>query len=101
ATCGMVRAGGGGRDAVRALDQRDLFVVLPLAEHFDEVHGRSPLPSRAGVEQSLKVAVQQVPRLESGNFDIGELRELLPKSDPQALRLDANSGEVTDLLDDL
>src|SRR6059058_3218197 len=84
-------------DSVRAFDQCYLLIVLPLAQRLYDVYGWAPLPARAGIEQSLKVAVQQMTRFESRDCDVAQVRQLLPKTGPQALRLDADPCKVTDL----
>ena len=76
--CGTARLERARRDPVRRLDQRELAGVFSLAQRLDEIDRRAPLPARARFEQTLKIAVQEVPRLESDDLEIGQRRELLP-----------------------
>ena len=55
-----------------ASNQRELARVLSLAQRFDEIDGRTPLPARARFEQPLKIAMQQVSRLEADDFEMRE-----------------------------
>ena len=62
---------------------------------------RPPLPARARLEQPLKVAVQQMRRLEPDDLRIRERAELLPQPGPEALRLDGDLREIADFFGDL
>ena len=82
----------------RALDEPDLVRVFALAQRFDEVERRPPLPARARFHQPLKVSMQKMSRLEPYDLNARGLRQLLPQSGPQALLLDRDAGDVTDFV---
>ena len=98
--CGNVRSSARVAMPFAAVDQRDLVRILSLAQRLDEIDRRAPLPARARLEEPLKIAVHQVRRLEPRNFDVGELRQLLPEARPQTLRLDHDARDVADFVDD-
>ena len=89
------------RDAVRRFDQRELAGILSLAQRLHEVGRRPPLPARARLEQTLKVAMQQMAGLEPDHLEVRQRRKLLPEPRPQALRLDRDAREIADLVADL
>ena len=49
-----------------------------LTKRLDEIDGRTPLPARARLEQTLKIAVQQVSGLEADHLGIRQRAKLLP-----------------------
>src|SRR5438034_1614171 len=65
-------------DAVRGFDERQLAGVLSLAQRLHEIERGTPLPTCAGLEKSLKVAMHEVRRLEADHLDVRELPQLLP-----------------------
>ena len=88
--------------AVLALwSETPIAVVFPLAQCLDEINRRTPLPPLTCLEQTLKVAMQQMSRLEADHLDVGQTRQLLPQTRPQALAFDADAREVADFVRDL
>src|SRR3954471_9719785 len=59
-------------------DERHFIGILGLAERFDQVHLRTPLPAATIRQQSLEIAVQQVSRFESDNVDSAQTRCQIP-----------------------
>ncbi len=84
-----------------ARDALDLRVVLSLAERLDEVHRGPPLPACAGLQEPLKIAMQDVRGLEAEHLQRAQLGELLPEARPEARRLDHDPREVPHLVGDL
>ena len=82
-------------------DAADLTLVLPLAQGLDEIDRGAPLPAGARFQQPLEVSMLDVRGLEAEHLDGAELRELLPKSGPQAGRLDGDPREVANFVHDL
>ena len=70
-TAGRTRSARPGRDVRGVLDERHLFGVLSFTKRFDQIDGRPPLPAGARLEQPLKVAVEQLCGLKTGNLNCG------------------------------
>ena len=56
-------------DSAGVPDERDFVSVLRFAQGFDQVHLRPPLPAGAVGKESLKIAMEQVCRLEPDDVD--------------------------------
>src|SRR5437763_6420688 len=86
------------RDGRRALELRDLAVVLPFPQRLDEIDRRPPLPARARLDEPLEVAMRDVRRLEADHLQATQLCELLPETGPQARWLDDDARDVADFV---
>ena len=96
--CGIVRASASVAIRAASLISVDFVRVLRLAQSFDEIQLRPPLPPRAVRKQPLKIAMVQMRRLESDDFDERHFLKHVPHAVPQADRLDTDRGGVADFI---
>src|SRR5688500_4104930 len=88
-------------DVARLANERDFAGILGLPKQLHHVELRPPLPAAAFSEQSLKIAVQQVRRLESDDLETGNPAGCFPQSGPEAGGLDPHCRDIPDLITNL
>src|SRR4051812_37959131 len=87
-----------GGDPARLADEGDFLRILSLAESFDEIERGAPLPPGSVFQKALKIAVEQMGRFEARHGYSGKIRQILPETRPQALRLDHDARDVGHLI---